>query len=359
MQVTIKKFFSRLFTAKRPFKLTRPGWVFILYSIGVGAGAINTGNNLLYIVFGIFLGLLLASGVLSDLSLWGLDVAWIFPSTLRANERADVWITVTNTKRWWSSLGVSIVLEGTLGGSPVRFSAYAPCVRKHESLRLPAGWTPDRRGAFRLEQIRVSTRYPFGLLEKWWRVYRGAPEFSALVQPPRVAISTRAMWQAAMGDERASSRHAQHEGASSSTVREYHAGDNPRRIHWRASAKRGSSASSRAQSSWLVRQMEPEEQHRVLLELPLPAEVTRYSEASIEKLVAFAASLRNQLLERGWSVELVLNNRTVPDAHTLFALWNPRQSWNGNAATPIEHESRRARMPVLPLFDNADRGSAA
>src|SRR5581483_6128118 len=126
IQFPLKKIMSRLFTTKRPFKLTRPGWVFILYSIGVGAGAINTGNNLLYIVFGIFLGLLLASGVLSDLSLWGVDVAWIFPSMLRAGERADVWLTVVNTKRFWSSLGVSIVLEGTLAGAPARFSAYAP-----------------------------------------------------------------------------------------------------------------------------------------------------------------------------------------------------------------------------------------
>src|ERR1700760_3404745 len=125
----LKKLSSRLFTTKRPFKLTRPGWVFILYSIGVGAAAINTGNNLLYFVFGIFLGLLLASGVLSDLSLWGLDVTWIFPSTLRAGDRADVWMSVQNTKRWWPSLGVSIMFEGNVGGQPVRFSAYAPCIR--------------------------------------------------------------------------------------------------------------------------------------------------------------------------------------------------------------------------------------
>jgi hypothetical protein len=68
-----------LFSSRRPFKLTPGGWVFILYTIGVGAGAINTGNNLLYLVFGVFMGLLLASGVLSDLSLWGLSVDVVFP----------------------------------------------------------------------------------------------------------------------------------------------------------------------------------------------------------------------------------------------------------------------------------------
>ncbi len=293
--------------------MTRPGWVFILYSIGVGAGAINTGNNLLYIVFGIFLGLLLASGTLSDLSLWGLDVGWIFPSTLRAGARADVWLTVTNTKRWWPSLGVSVILEGTLAGESVRFSAYAPCIRKNEMLRLPAGWTPERRGEFVLNQIRVSTRYPFGLLEKWWRVYRGEPRVSALVQPSRVAASEHVLWDALSGDERSSSRNAQRDGSSSSTVRDYHAGDNPRRIHWRASAKRGALATVQMQSAWLVRQMEPEDQHRVVLDLPLPTDFQSWDAVAIERLVSFAASLRDRLLERGWSVDLVLDNRLILD----------------------------------------------
>jgi uncharacterized protein (DUF58 family) len=346
----VKKIFARLFSTKRPFKLTGPGWVFILYSIGVGAGAINTGNNLLYIVFGIFLGLLLASGVLSDLSLWGLDVAWIFPSTLRAGERADVWMSVRNTKRWWPSLGVSVILEGTLAGRPVRFSAYAPCIRKNESVRLPASWTPEHRGEFVLERIRVSTRYPFGLLEKWWRVYRGAPPVAALVQPSRLRVEERVVWSALSGDDRTSSRNAQYDGSASSTVRDYHAGDNPRRIHWRASAKRGALNVPAARSAWLVRQMEPEEQHRVVLELPAAIQLAGRDAASIERLVSFAASLRDELVGRGWSVDVVLENRLILDPPLLFALWNPLRPWDRGATAPLEPGAARGRMAVDALF---------
>lgn len=350
----IKKIFSRLFTSKRPFRLTRPGWVFILYAIGVGAGAINTGNNLLYIVFGIFLGLLLASGILSDLSLWGLDVAWIFPSQIYASERVDVWITVTNSKRWWSSLGVSIIFEGTLAGQVVRFSAYAPCVRKNEALRLPATWTPDHRGEFVLTQIRVSTRYPFGLLEKWWRIYRGTPPVQALVQPIRVPLSQQVLWHAQSGDERTSSRHAFYDGSSSSTVRDYHDGDSPRRIHWRASAKRG--GLDQAKPSWLVRQMEPEEQHRVILDIPAHGSFTDRGSIANERFVVFVASLHQKLLERGWQVDLQLDHRWILEPLVFFALWNPHLEWT-RGTTPILPSMSARGVNTLALFDKSMAGA--
>src|SRR4029079_6381218 len=92
-------FWHGIFSSKRPFKLTKAGWVFILYTIGVGAGAINTGNNLLYLVFGVFLGLILASGLLSDLSLWGLTAQWEFPLHAEAGDLSLIRIHVTNEKR--------------------------------------------------------------------------------------------------------------------------------------------------------------------------------------------------------------------------------------------------------------------
>src|SRR5437762_14366115 len=103
--------FRFLVKAKRPFKLTRGGWVFILYTIGVGAGAINTGNNLLYLVFGIFLGLILASGVLSDLTLWGVSVEPLLPLSGRAGEPLYIPFKVTNNKKWIPSLSVRIEVE--------------------------------------------------------------------------------------------------------------------------------------------------------------------------------------------------------------------------------------------------------
>ena len=53
----------------RRLKLTREGKYFIFITFGVGVAAINTGNNLLYLLLGMLLSLIIVSGVLSELSL--------------------------------------------------------------------------------------------------------------------------------------------------------------------------------------------------------------------------------------------------------------------------------------------------
>ena len=49
----------------RPIRFTRFGTFYILFTIGVGAAAINTGNNLLYLILGMLLGFIVISGFLS------------------------------------------------------------------------------------------------------------------------------------------------------------------------------------------------------------------------------------------------------------------------------------------------------
>src|SRR5574339_19159 len=76
-----KGFFRRVVSFKWPRKLrvTREGRYFLLITVCVGFGAFNTGNNLLYLLFGMFLSLILVSGVMSELSLRQLTVVRRLP----------------------------------------------------------------------------------------------------------------------------------------------------------------------------------------------------------------------------------------------------------------------------------------
>ena len=56
----------------------------VLITLGIGLGAMNTGNNLVYLVFGMMLGFITASGVISETSLRGIEADWIFPQELFA-----------------------------------------------------------------------------------------------------------------------------------------------------------------------------------------------------------------------------------------------------------------------------------
>src|SRR6185437_805019 len=60
----------------RPIRFTRFGLFYVLFALAVGAAAINTGNNLLYLVLGLLLGFIIVSGFLSDSCLWGLETRW-------------------------------------------------------------------------------------------------------------------------------------------------------------------------------------------------------------------------------------------------------------------------------------------
>src|ERR1700690_4369367 len=71
----------------RPIRFTRFGIFYVLFSIGVGAAAINTGNNLLYLILGILLGFIVISGFLSDSALWGIATEWSPMGSLYAGEK--------------------------------------------------------------------------------------------------------------------------------------------------------------------------------------------------------------------------------------------------------------------------------
>src|SRR4030095_759081 len=58
----------------RALRAARAGWLFFVLTMGVGFAALNTGNNLLYLVFSFLLAFLVLSGVLSEAALRRIEV---------------------------------------------------------------------------------------------------------------------------------------------------------------------------------------------------------------------------------------------------------------------------------------------
>src|SRR3954453_11132750 len=65
----------RRFRPPRRLGFTREGRIIVVLSVGVGFAAINTGNNLLYLLLGWLLSFIIASGILSETTLKSLRVA--------------------------------------------------------------------------------------------------------------------------------------------------------------------------------------------------------------------------------------------------------------------------------------------
>src|SRR3954469_7925051 len=152
----------------RALKTTREGKYFIGITIGVGFAAINTGNNLLYLLLGMMLSLIVASGVLSEMSLRLLEVTRQPPGRIFAKTPFLMGIGLRNAKKRAPSF--SIEVEDLQADKPLDKKCYF--------LKLPAGrlqhtsyrHTFPRRGRYVFTAFRVSTKFPFALFRKSRRV---------------------------------------------------------------------------------------------------------------------------------------------------------------------------------------------
>src|SRR5688572_2865269 len=89
---------ERRWRLPRRLKITREGKYFIGITFGVGFAAINTGNNLLYLLLGMLLALIVVSSVMSELSLRQLTVVRRLPPRAQVGRAHLVEIEVFNHK---------------------------------------------------------------------------------------------------------------------------------------------------------------------------------------------------------------------------------------------------------------------
>src|SRR5690348_14025535 len=112
----------RRWSRPRSIRLTADGFRFIVLAIGIGAAAVNTGNNLLYLLFAMMLSLIVVSGLLSERCFKGLDLSRRLPSSVCANEPAPAAFVLVNRQRRGAvfSLHVEDVVDGAVMNRDVR-----------------------------------------------------------------------------------------------------------------------------------------------------------------------------------------------------------------------------------------------
>ena len=295
----------------RKLAFTRDGRMFVLVAVGVGFGAINTGNNLLYLLLGWALSFIIASGILSERNLRGLVVRRRPPARVHAGEPFLMEIAVENTKPRAASF--SIEIEDLLAGRPLDKKCYFLKVPAGKTQRTSYRHTFARRGVYRLDGVRIATKFPFALFRKSRDV---AEACEVLVYPAVVPVPRPTPQARQQGDaltERLGRR------GEFFGLREWREGDDRRDVHWRSSARTGRT---------MVREYEDELSRRavILVDNALPAETLRALAAdaldgaaeahvdALERAISRAASLAAAYLEAGWTVQVVARGEEVPAA---------------------------------------------
>src|SRR6185295_10624212 len=179
----------------RRLSFTREGRLIVILSVGVGFAAINTGNNLLYLLLGWLLSFIIASGLLSEMTLKRLTVERRPPPRVFAGEPFLMEVVIRNDKPTRASY--SIEVEDLVGATPLDKRCYFLKIPAAKSQRTSYRHTFVRRGLYTLTGYRVATKFPFALFRKSRDV--DAP-LDLLVYPARVAVPRPPPRSATRGD---------------------------------------------------------------------------------------------------------------------------------------------------------------
>jgi uncharacterized protein (DUF58 family) len=299
------------------YDVTRVGIAYVVTVVLIGIAALNTGNNLLYIVVAAMLAAILVSGVASALVLRDLQLDVRLPEHVFARRPTVGRIILRNPRRWLASFSINVVaLHPNQAGKhwrwlPATFSfppgrppgkgwiklpdrqltrvalttkvpeifqgpAYFPYLAARAELAADLDLNFAQRGRYRQESFSLTTRFPFAFLTKKRRV---ALTKDILVYPTiEPADEFFKVLPLITGEFETFVRGR---GSDLYRIREYTEEDSARHVDWKATAKSG---------SLKVREFSREDERklRIVFDNPAPDAVSR---AAYERAVALAAAL--------------------------------------------------------------------
>lgn len=269
----------------RFLRFTPEGKKFIFIAIAIGFAAVNTGNNLLYLVLAMLLSLIIASGFLSEWGIKGIEVKRHFPPYIFAHAPCGILLKVTNTKKYLPSF--SLELEEQVDGENKGGLAYLFRVDPHKTQSQVYRLSFPRRGLHRLHEPHLLTRFPFGLFIKGVRI----KENREIVVYPQLVSWEEFFPEISDRGEISRSRPHKGRGEDIFAVREYLPGDTSRDIHWPSTAKR---------SQPMVKEYESGRKKKlhIVVDTSVPKEAAPEDLNRFEENISKAASLAYHLLQK-------------------------------------------------------------
>ena len=330
------------------YEVTRAGIVYVLVTLVIGIAALNTGNNLLYIVVAAMLAAIIVSGYVSALILRHLEADIHLPEHVFAARPMLGRIVLRNPRRTLPSFSVRIVsmrkkrkkLSQEWQWEAATFSfpfnrpkdkqwlqipdrrlrrveqippppgiflgmTYFPFVPPHREATADVELKFDQRGRYREDGFGLATQFPFAfftktrhvVLEREVLVYPRIEPTDELFQiRPRV----RGEWESFVRGR----------GSDLYRIREYMPEDSARHVDWKATAKSG---------SLKVREFAREDQRRLCLAFDNPGAGLIPAEA-YEKAVDLAASLAWHFSTQDAEVSFLIPGRPrTRDLHEFLA----------------------------------------
>jgi uncharacterized protein (DUF58 family) len=242
------------------YRLTRDGMIYLGAVFVLVLAAVNTGNNLLFLILACSLAGILISGVLSRVVLTGIGLKLDLPEHIFAEQPILAELELRNEKLFWPSFSLRVVGEPAKGqngpaeeNSVLTRPVFFPYLARRSAALQKVELRFARRGVYRQDAFGVRTRFPFGFFEKTRRV---SSDLSITVYPRVEPTDQFYEVLPLLSGEIAS--YFRGRGHELHSIRNYQPTDSARFVDWKVSAKSG---------RLMVREFAREDERRLMLVL--------------------------------------------------------------------------------------------
>ena len=217
------------------FSLT--GLVYCSMMLFMGLAAMNSQANLLFGVFGLMIGILLVSGVISRFVLRHLELNRLLPEHGVVGQTLTTTYEFTNRKRFWPSLSVTVAELDGAEAFMKQPHGYLLHAAPRMTARVPVELIPKRRGLHRFDRHQISTSFPFGFIK---RALERRREDHLLIFPALASVDPRLLALMQSAESSGPMMRPRRGGVDEFYgLKEFRTGENPRYIYWKRSARTG------------------------------------------------------------------------------------------------------------------------
>lgn len=213
-------------------KITKAGFIYIALSIFLGISAVNTGNNLLFVIVSMLLSFMWLSGVFSRANLSSLEVTLLYETEIYARKEGFVEIEIK--KKVYSLPSFLLRVRGTFVSPDMKYQQSErkiPFLRGSIRVRLPL--IAEMRGKHRLEKVEVTSLFPMGLFERK-RIFDRGFEFVVYPEPSKCDIEPYTKKRSHARDK---TRGVSRGSEEFERLEDYHQGVPIKFIFWKSFAK--------------------------------------------------------------------------------------------------------------------------
>jgi uncharacterized protein (DUF58 family) len=287
----------------KKLKFTREGTLYIGAIFILGIAAINTGNNMLYLILATLLSLIIISGIMSEPILRKISFQRQFPQRIYRAVPVRARLVIKNNKRIVPSYSLNIEELPITGMSAA--PTYLIKLDADSSSSHITKYTFDKRGYAQLDGFSLKTRFPFGFFIK---LKTTLCKEQVLVYPAVRRLAPSEVFES-LNSQGASSHIRRGDGTDVYGLRDYTLRDDARHIDWKASAR---------SRRLLTKEYERESERKIVIvfdNFPAPGRSSNDKESPLirfEKIVDRTASLANHFIEKDYAVSLQTRSAQIP-----------------------------------------------